>query len=85
MKLLSPGPAFFQKLLNESQKTINRDVGSHISTAEECILSWFELEICATLVIGSVAAMPHFLKHQLFLGLIAAWFTLVGIKKLEIF
>ena len=81
----SPGLAFFQKLLHESQKRINRDVGSHINTAEDSILSWFQLEICVKLVVGSLAATPHFLKHQLFWGFIAALFTFVGIKKLKTF
>lgn len=57
-----------KRLLNECQGRINRDVGSPINTAEENILSWFQLEICAKLVVGSLAVMPHFLKHQLFLG-----------------
>lgn len=66
MKLLSLRPAFVQKRLHESQKRINGDVGSHINTAEESILSWFQLEICVKLVVGSLAATPRFLKHQLF-------------------
>lgn len=77
--------SFLPKMSTRKPKENEEGCWSRINTAEESILSWFQLEICVKLVIGSVAATLHFLKRQLCLGFIAALFTFAGIKKLKTF